>query len=366
MSETPTPENEKSRRSRSLGSFLVFLLVVFFVLVVMGGKQMHPVDQLSQDQYEWHLNQGDIVSQKMRGKDKSTNRITGIYHKPGEGEVPFEVSYTSLNDREETFRELKARTYRATSPAELMAGIEAGSYEPIGVRYLTGFRRTQPGAPDAEGAKGETETTENGEKPAEPAAPVLERKEKLLVAVLDRSGRGLDKPGDIDYDVQLGDGDDPAALLGTFEKAGVPVERRTYDLTDQGGTRWEDSSSMLGTFLMYVGPWILLMVVFMIFLRQMRSQGGAGGVMSFGRSRAQLYSKESHTNVTFDDVAGAREAKDEVREIVEFLKNPSRFTRIGGRIPRGVLLVGPPGCGKTLLAKAIAGEAEVPFFSISG
>jgi cell division protease FtsH len=106
--------------------------------------------------------------------------------------------------------------------------------------------------------------------------------------------------------------------------------------------------------------------VFLIFMRQMRSQGGAGGVMSFGRSRAQLYSKESHTNVTFDDVAGADEAKDEVRELVEFLKNPGRFTRIGGRIPRGVLLVGPPGCGKTLLAKAIAGEAEVPFFSISG
>jgi len=106
--------------------------------------------------------------------------------------------------------------------------------------------------------------------------------------------------------------------------------------------------------------------VFLLFMRQMRSQGGAGGVMSFGRSRATLYTKENHTNVTFDDVAGAQEAKDEVREVVEFLKNPSRFTRIGGRIPRGVLLVGPPGCGKTLLAKAIAGEAEVPFFSISG
>jgi cell division protease FtsH len=119
-------------------------------------------------------------------------------------------------------------------------------------------------------------------------------------------------------------------------------------------------------FLLFWAPWILGFVVIMLFMRQMRAQSGAGGVMGFGRSRAQLYTKENRTNITFDDVAGAREAKDEVREVVEFLKNPSRFTRIGGRIPRGVLLVGPPGCGKTLLAKAIAGEAEVPFFSISG
>ncbi|HKE00729.1 MAG TPA: ATP-dependent zinc metalloprotease FtsH, partial [Planctomycetota bacterium] len=111
---------------------------------------------------------------------------------------------------------------------------------------------------------------------------------------------------------------------------------------------------------------LIIFIVVLFFMRQMRSQGGAGGVMSFGRSRAQLYTKEKHTNVTFDDVAGADEAKEEVREVVEFLKNPGRFTRVGGRIPRGILLVGPPGTGKTLLAKAIAGEAEVPFFSISG
>jgi cell division protease FtsH len=89
-------------------------------------------------------------------------------------------------------------------------------------------------------------------------------------------------------------------------------------------------------------------------------------VLSFGRSRASLYTKENRTNVTFDDVAGMEEAKAEVREIIEFLKNPAKFARLGGSIPRGVLLVGSPGTGKTLLAKAIAGEAEVPFFSISG
>jgi cell division protease FtsH len=110
----------------------------------------------------------------------------------------------------------------------------------------------------------------------------------------------------------------------------------------------------------------VLAIVWFFILRQMRSPGGTGGVLNFGRSRASLYTKENRTNVTFDDVAGMEEAKAEVREIIEFLKNPGKFARLGGSIPRGVLLVGSPGTGKTLLAKAIAGEAEVPFFSISG
>jgi len=113
-------------------------------------------------------------------------------------------------------------------------------------------------------------------------------------------------------------------------------------------------------------PWILIIGLFWFFiLRQMKSPGGGGGVLSFGRSRATMVNKEK-TNITFKDVAGIEEAKEEVGEIIEFLKNPGRFSRLGGRVPTGVLLVGPPGTGKTLLAKAIAGEADVPFFSISG
>ena len=111
---------------------------------------------------------------------------------------------------------------------------------------------------------------------------------------------------------------------------------------------------------------LLILVVFFyfIFVRNMRS--GAGGMlMSFGRSKHRLQDKD-RIKITFNDVAGIEEAKEEVAEIIEFLRNPKKFQRLGGRIPRGVLLVGPPGCGKTLLAKAIAGEAEVPFFSISG
>jgi cell division protease FtsH len=112
-------------------------------------------------------------------------------------------------------------------------------------------------------------------------------------------------------------------------------------------------------------PWlILLLLIWFVVLRQMRAVGGSG-VMQFGRSRARMHFKEK-TQVTFEDVAGIEEAKDEVSEIVAFLKSPQKFRRIGARIPRGVLLVGPPGCGKTLLAKAIAGEAGVPFFSVSG
>jgi len=115
--------------------------------------------------------------------------------------------------------------------------------------------------------------------------------------------------------------------------------------------------------------WILPLLVFVgilyfIFARNLRA--GAGGMlMSFGRSKHRVQGKD-RTKVTFKDVAGVEEAKDEVAEIIEFLKNPKKFQRLGGRIPRGVLLVGPPGCGKTLLAKAISGEADVPFFSISG
>jgi cell division protease FtsH len=120
--------------------------------------------------------------------------------------------------------------------------------------------------------------------------------------------------------------------------------------------------SLLGILLSWF-PMLLLIGVWVFFMRQM--QGGKGGAMGFGRSKAKLLS-ESRGKVTFNDVAGIDEAKEEVEEIIEFLKDPRKFRRLGGKIPKGALLIGPPGTGKTLLAKAIAGEANVPFFTISG
>ena len=135
------------------------------------------------------------------------------------------------------------------------------------------------------------------------------------------------------------------------------LERYGVKYTGEVASRW------IGEVLSWVIPLIFLVALWSFFFRRM---GGAeGGVMSFARSRAKIYA-EDDVKVRFSDVAGVDEAEEELREIVEFLKNPKKYTSIGGRIPKGVLLVGPPGTGKTLLARAVAGEAKVPFFSLSG
>ncbi|HMM13058.1 MAG: ATP-dependent zinc metalloprotease FtsH [Parvibaculum sp.] len=145
---------------------------------------------------------------------------------------------------------------------------------------------------------------------------------------------------------------DPSLVNRLYEK-GVQITAKPSD---------ENVPSIVGVLVSWF-PMLLLIAVWIFFMRQM--QGGGGKAMGFGKSKAKLLT-ERHGRVTFDDVAGIDEAKDDLTEIVEFLRDPAKFQRLGGRIPKGVLLVGPPGTGKTLLARAIAGEANVPFFTISG
>ena len=124
-------------------------------------------------------------------------------------------------------------------------------------------------------------------------------------------------------------------------------------------------TSQFASTILYILPWILIIGVWWLVMRGAKGQGPGAMMGGFAKSGAKMYAGEKKINVTFDDVAGMENEKRELKEIVEFLKDPKKFERIGGKVPKGVLLVGPPGTGKTLLARAVAGEAGVPFFSIS-
>ncbi len=146
-----------------------------------------------------------------------------------------------------------------------------------------------------------------------------------------------------------------------YNQSNIPHERRV-------SVTYEDQKDYWGDILAWTFPFILMIAIWIFIMRRMSSGGGGGGAQIFniGKSKAQLFDKNTNVKVTFKDVAGLEGAKEEVQEIVSFLKDPDKYTKLGGKIPKGALLVGPPGTGKTLLAKAVAGEAKVPFYSLSG
>ena len=156
--------------------------------------------------------------------------------------------------------------------------------------------------------------------------------------------------------------------IGSLDRFEEMVENAQQDVSNPVYISNVRRSNWMGSILEWMIPLALLAVFYIVLIRGMgRSMGGGpGSIFNIGKSRAQLYDKNTNVNVTFKDVAGLEEAKVEIMEVVDFLKNPEKYTKLGGKIPKGVLLVGPPGTGKTLLAKSVAGEANVPFFSLSG
>ena len=154
-----------------------------------------------------------------------------------------------------------------------------------------------------------------------------------------------------------------------FEIKSINPDRLDEKLDAQNiSVKYEERTDYLGTILSYLLPFVIIIAIWIFVMRRMSggAAGGSGQIFNIGKSKAKVYENGKTTNVTFSDVAGLEGAKEEIVEIVEFLKNPSKYTELGAKIPKGALLVGPPGTGKTLLAKAVAGEAKVPFFSLSG
>ena len=325
-------DGDPEQPRRSGGMFLFVFLLILVALVFYGSKPA--ARMMSMDELWVRLYTGQVA-------EISVNDVGSAFQAKLDDGQTYRVPVTDARLSWDAVREVQAKSARmskAIGYEDFVAGVESGALEPIMGYPLRIIQRQDPEDP----------------------ASAIQEQQRFFVDYADASGSHYAEiegrsPRDAEFDT--------GRLVRLFREREVPLESGlTFNAAD--GLKTEPSSGWT-TFLVSFGPVLLLIVLFwFLFARQMRGQGQ--GLLSFGRSRGVVYNREKRTGITFADVAGVDEAKDEVAEITEFLRNPDKFTRLGGRIPRGVLLVGPPGTGKTLLAKAIAGEADVPFISISG
>ncbi|MDA1265710.1 MAG: hypothetical protein O2816_11580, partial [Planctomycetota bacterium] len=346
MSETPqSPQGDKARRPRPFGGFLLFLTVLVVVLFAFGSNHWKGDRIWTEDRFWWELHTGTIGSIELKG----ANEVVG---KTRSGD-PFETSLADMQAHEhEIQQELAKGVPVKVDHVTFDAIVRSGLFSPEVHRHLIKYETE------------EVTSTQSSKDGGEPRASQVLQEDRLIVRgtavgfdlwdaasqtkVAGELGLVAGNTSRLTW-IEVEGSPDLASLKKQLTSVDIGSIGATLSYDPNNGLRHGKADATFGLILLTWGPWILIFGVFLLFMRQMRNQGSGAGVMSFGRSRAQLYSKENNTNTTFDDVAGAHEAKEEVREVVEFLKNPGRFTRIGGRIPRGVLLVGPPGCGKTLL-----------------
>ena len=337
--QPPQPQGSDSKTPgprRALGPVLMVASMLLLLLILYGSGT--PAKQISEDAFWYQLYTGQIENPVIDGphtivayrresaNSETTTRIT--------------VSVTDTADIKDRIREINARQRGDSLPINnFVKEVEAGNLQPL-KGYPIRLRELQ--------------------SPEDPTSGDVIR-HRFFVDYADLNG--------MHYAEVIGanrDRIDILTLTRLLQDHGAEIEAG-LNFDTISSLRTEEQNSMMLFFFSTFGPILLLVLLFwFLFMRQMRGQGGMGGMMNFSRSTAKLYDKDTKSEVTFKDVAGIDEAKEEVGEIIEFLKYPEKFKKLGGRIPRGVLLVGAPGTGKTLMAKAIAGEADVPFLSISG